>query len=110
MECSYYHGGRDLKLDEAAEVLKTIEQLWRAPVQLLTAEGEDEGSTIPPPAPRLTSLWPSRLLPLLLAALPQQPLQLGLSLRRQVEGRGLIHANSKGVKGLIFVFHLKMAY
>ncbi len=38
----HHHDGRDLKLDEAAQVLKTIEGLWRAPVQLITAEGDDE--------------------------------------------------------------------
>ena len=36
----HHHDGRDLKLDEAAAVLKTIEGLWRAPVQLLTSEGD----------------------------------------------------------------------
>jgi len=38
----HHHDGRDLKLDEAAQVLETIEGLWRAPVQLITAEGDDE--------------------------------------------------------------------
>jgi stage V sporulation protein R len=38
----HHHDGRDLKLDEAAAVLKTIEELWRAPVQLLTQEGDQE--------------------------------------------------------------------
>ncbi len=36
----HHHDGRDLKLDEAAAVLRTIEGLWRAPVQLLTFEGD----------------------------------------------------------------------
>ena len=34
----HLHDGRDLKLDEAASVLRTLEGLWRAPVQLLTEE------------------------------------------------------------------------
>ncbi len=38
----HHHDGRDLKLDEASAVLKTIEELWRAPVQLLTTEGDQE--------------------------------------------------------------------
>lgn len=38
----HHHDGRDLELDEAAAVLKTIEELWRAPVQLLTSEGDQE--------------------------------------------------------------------
>jgi len=36
------HDGRDLKLDEAGEMLKTIERLWRAPVQLRTREKDEE--------------------------------------------------------------------
>ncbi len=38
----HHHDGRDLKLDEAAAVLETIERLWRAPVALITAEGDEE--------------------------------------------------------------------
>ena len=38
----HHHDGRDLKLDEAAVVLETIERLWRAPVKLITAEGDEE--------------------------------------------------------------------
>jgi stage V sporulation protein R len=35
------HDGRDLKLDEAGEMLRTIEGLWKGPVHLLTLEGEE---------------------------------------------------------------------
>ncbi|MEM9801446.1 MAG: SpoVR family protein [Planctomycetota bacterium] len=35
------HDGRDLKLDEAGEMLRTIESLWKGPVHLLTREGEE---------------------------------------------------------------------
>ncbi|MGD2018601.1 MAG: SpoVR family protein [Planctomycetota bacterium] len=38
----HHHDGRDLKLDEASEVLLTIERLWKAPVQLLTEEDGEE--------------------------------------------------------------------
>ena len=43
------HDGRDLKLDEAGEMLRTIEGLWKGPVHLLTKEGDE--------ARRLTSDW-----------------------------------------------------
>ncbi|MEM1450318.1 MAG: SpoVR family protein [Planctomycetota bacterium] len=35
------HDGRDLKLDEAGEMLRTIEGLWKGPVHLLTKEGDE---------------------------------------------------------------------
>ena len=36
------HDGRDLKLDEAGEMVRTIERLWRAPVRLRTREKDEE--------------------------------------------------------------------
>lgn len=35
------HDGRDLKLDDAGVMLRTIESLWKRPVELRTQEGED---------------------------------------------------------------------
>lgn len=35
------HDGRDLKLDDAGEMLRTIESFWRRPVELRTREGEE---------------------------------------------------------------------
>ena len=36
--------------------------------------------------------------------------QLGLGLWRQVEGRGIVHANPEGVNFLVFVLNLKMSH
>ena len=35
------HDGRDLKLDDAGEMLRTIERIWRHPVTLRTREGDE---------------------------------------------------------------------
>ena len=35
------HDGRDLKLDDAGEMLRTIERIWRQPVTLWTREGDE---------------------------------------------------------------------
>ena len=35
------HDGRDLKLDEAGVLLRTVGRIWKGPVELLTQEGEE---------------------------------------------------------------------
>ncbi|QDV06911.1 SpoVR family protein [Planctomycetes bacterium Poly30] len=35
------HDGRDLKLDEAGVLLRTVGRMWKGPVELLTQEGEE---------------------------------------------------------------------
>ena len=43
----HLHDGRDLKLDEAGEMLRTIETLWRGDVELRTKEKGTAAPALP---------------------------------------------------------------